>query len=319
MTSQIARQHPVAPGIDGYLHLVARGGDELRPAEQRFADRTPRRFHICAVLTKAYTQHTAIHSEITSSQGGCFIITQHDLQIQTPEGNYDLCCNAQGELALATRSLTATWYDEACEMFLAGLTPALDRFSYLNNTPIVVDMMKCEDEANHIISVSYRMPYGNVALSEGLTNLSTPLFPVYGLYREAVNASSNFYRFLCFYKILEGMFGQIRRQFFQRARAQSISIATSPDVVPEDTYLRQFQPDYIGRKIHELYNGEFQKQYRDSVAHFALTDGHIANPSAHRESTRFANVVYLAQVCARELIRNQEDYFRQFFSAGGQL
>jgi hypothetical protein len=317
MTSQIDLQHP--RGIDGYLHFVAQEGAELRPAEQRFADRTPRLFHVCAVLTKVHTQHTPIHSEITPSEGGCFIITQNDRRIQTPEGNYELFRNALGELALATRSLTATWYDEACEIFLAGLTPTLDHFSYLSNTPIVVDRIRCEDETNHIIAVSYRMPYGNVDLSEGVTDLSTLLFPVYGLYREAVNASSNFYRFLCFYKILEGIFRQIRPQFFPLARAQGISIATSPDVVPEDTYLRQFQPDYIGRKIHELYDGEFQKQYRDSVAHFALTDGHIANPSAHRESTRFANIVYLAQVCARELIRKQEDYFRQFFSAGGQL
>ena len=111
MTSQFDEQHPMSPGIDGYLHIVARGDDELRPAGQRFADRTPRLFHVCAVLTKAHTQHTSIPSEITPSAGGCFIITQNDLQIQTPEGNYELFRNAQGELALATRSLTATWYD----------------------------------------------------------------------------------------------------------------------------------------------------------------------------------------------------------------
>jgi hypothetical protein len=238
MKSQIDRQHPVSPGIDGYLYFVAQGGDELRPAEQRFADRTRRLFHVCAVLTKAHTQHTSLHSERTPSEGGSFVIIQNDLQIQTPEGNYELFRNAQGELALATRSLTATWHDEAFEIFLAGLTPALDRLSYLSHTPIIVDMMKCEDEANHIIVVSYRMPYGNVVLSEGLTDLSTPLFPVYGLYREAVNASSNFYRFLCFYKILEGIFSQIRPQFFQLARAQGISITRSQDVVPEDAYFR---------------------------------------------------------------------------------
>ena len=76
-------------------------------------------------------------------------------------------------------------------------------------------MMKCEDEANHIIVVSYRMPYGNVVLSGGLPSLprlsSLSMVSTW----EAVNASSNFYRFLCFYKILEGIFSQIRPQFFQ--------------------------------------------------------------------------------------------------------
>src|SRR5690349_9998898 len=129
MTSQIDRQHPVSPGIDGYMYCVAHGGDELRSAEQRFADRTPRLFRVCAVLTKAHTQHESIHCEMTSIEGGCFITTQNDLQIQTPGGHYELFRNAQGELALATRSLTATWHDEAFELFLAGLTPALDHFS----------------------------------------------------------------------------------------------------------------------------------------------------------------------------------------------
>ena len=59
MTSQLDPQYPMSPGIDGYLHIVAQGDDELQPAEQRFADRTPRLFHVCAVLTK--NTHAAHH------------------------------------------------------------------------------------------------------------------------------------------------------------------------------------------------------------------------------------------------------------------
>jgi hypothetical protein len=134
-----------------------------------------------------------------------------------------------------------------------------------------------------------------------------------------LNAVSNFYRFLCYYKILEGIYNEIRPQLFRIARAQGISIVTQRDIVPNDAELQRFLPDHIGKRIHDLYNGEFQMQYRNSVAHFALTDGKVANPSSHRESTRFAQIVYLAQVCARQLIRNQEDYFAQFFRSGGKL
>jgi hypothetical protein len=55
------------------------------------------------------------------------------------------------------------------------------------------------------------------------------------------------------------------------------------------------------------------------VAHFALDDGVVMNPSSQREKGRFVNIVYLAQLCARELVRNQEGYFAQFFRAGGKI
>jgi hypothetical protein len=54
------------------------------------------------------------------------------------------------------------------------------------------------------------------------------------------------------------------------------------------------------------------------VAHFALDDGVVMNPSSQREKSRFANIVYLAQLCARELV-TQEGYFAQFFRAGGKI
>jgi hypothetical protein len=39
-------------GIDGYLHIVEERRDDRRTAEQRFADRTSRVFHVRAALTK---------------------------------------------------------------------------------------------------------------------------------------------------------------------------------------------------------------------------------------------------------------------------
>ena len=213
----------------------------------------------------------------------------------------------------------ATWYEEAFDIFMLGFTPSLDHLSFLSNTPIVVDIMEARDEANHITTVTYRTPYATNVLLEGLIGLSSPLFPAYGIYREALCAHSNFYRFLCFFKIMEGIFKNIRPQLFRLAREQGISIIKEKDLVPEDIELIKFQPKYIGRQIHELYNGEFQSEYRHCVAHFALDDGGVTNPSSHRERSRFANIVYLAQVCARELIRNQDGYFAQFFQAGGKI
>jgi hypothetical protein len=72
----------------------------------------------------------------------------------------------------------STWYEEAFDIFLSGLTPFLDHLSFVSNTPIVVDIMEARDEANHLTIVTFRNPYANIILSEGLLELCTPLFPI---------------------------------------------------------------------------------------------------------------------------------------------
>jgi hypothetical protein len=316
---QIDRDRLGAPGTDACLHFVEVRSDDNRPDEQRLADRTQRAFHIRAVLSKTHSVLEGIRGGIITGAGGCFITAPQDLHLQDPQGSYLISRNERGELALVSRTIMATWYEEAFDIFFSGLTPFLDHLSFLSNTPIVVDMTEARDEANHITTVTYRTPYAADVLSEGVMGLSSPLFPAYGLYREAVCANSNFYRFLCFFKIMEGIFKSIRPQFFRLVREQRISITKGKDLVPDDPELKKLQPKYIGRQIHELYNGEFQREYRHCVAHFALYDGGVMNPSSQRERSRFANIVYLAQLCARELVRNQEGYFAQFFRAGGTI
>jgi hypothetical protein len=316
---QIDRDRLGAPGTENCLHIVDIRNDDTRPDEQRLADRTSRIFHIRAVLSKAHSQLEGIRGGIAKGEGGCFLTAPQDIKIEDPRGTYLISRNERGELALVTRTVMATWYEEAFDIFMLGFTPFLDYLSFISNTPIVVDIMEARDETNHISTVTYRTPYATSALSEGLMGLSSPLFPAYGLYREAICAHSNFYRFLCFFKIMEGIFKSIHPQLFRCAREQGISIVKKKDLVPEDPELRKFQPKYIGLPIHELYNGEFQREYRHCVAHFALDDGNVTNPSSHGERSRFANIVYVAQVCARQLIRNQEGYFAQFFRAGGTI
>ncbi len=319
ITTRIDRDRLGPPGIDGYLHIVDVRSDDVRSDEERFADRRPRAFLIRAVLAKAPSQLESIRGGIVQSEGGCFVTAPDDLHLDTPSGRYTLLRNIRGELAMATRSLTATSAEEALDTFLTGLTPSLDHLAFLSNTPIVVDLLEARDETNHVTTISYRMPYGSAALSQGAAQLSTPMWPVYAMYREALNSSSNFYRFLCFFKVLEGIFGQIRPQFFQLARAQGIVIATRTELVPATPELQAFQPAYVGRRIQDLYERELQAQYRHSVAHFALTHGTVTNPSSHRDSTRYAGIVYLTQVCAREVANTQADYFSQFFRAGGRV
>ncbi len=306
-------------GIDGYLHIVDDRADDRRSAEERLTDRTPREFKVRAALAKSRTLGESVRATIVSDEGSSFVTSPDGIKIKTRDGVYLVSRNGRGELAQVSSSSKSTWYQEAFETFLSGVTPWLDHLSYLSDAPLFIDILECRDDANHITTTSYRTPHGLVILSQGLGQLSTPLFPIYALYREALNADSNLYKFLCLYKVLEGVFGDIRPKLFQLSREQKIALTTRQELVPEDSELRLSQPQYIGRKIREIYDREFQDQYRHSVAHFALSDGTVLNPSSHRESARFGSVIYLARICARQVIDNQQAYFSEFFGAGGTI
>jgi hypothetical protein len=318
-TARIGRDRLGPSGIDGYLHIVDERRDDVRPAEQRLTDQTPRVFAVRAALAKGFMPHETIRASIVPEEGGCYITAPEDIRLDVPGGFYAITRNGRGELALVSRSVTASSYKEALELFLAGLTPSLDHLAFLSNTPIRIDMLECRDDANHITVVSYRTPYSRTSVTQGGRSISTPLFPVYALHREALAAESNFYRFLCFHKILEGVLLKLRPQLRRMAQQQGITIAGRQDVVPNDPELGRFQPAYIGRRIRELFDGELRESYRRSVAHFALDDGTISNPSSHREGARFADMIHLAQVCARQVTSNIEAEFSQFFAQGGRI
>lgn len=58
MSTQIDREQPGPPGIDGYLHIVEIRRDDPRSSEQRLLDRARRTFHVKAALARDHTHHT---------------------------------------------------------------------------------------------------------------------------------------------------------------------------------------------------------------------------------------------------------------------
>ena len=163
-------------GIDGYLHIVEDRRDDARTAEERFADRTARVFHVRAALAKSRVQGENVRASIQPGDGASFISAPDDIRVQTRDGTYQISRNEQGELAQIFCSITATWYQEAFETFLSGVTPWLDHLCYFSNLPIFIDMLECRDELHHITITSYRTPYATVTISQGLGQLATHPF-----------------------------------------------------------------------------------------------------------------------------------------------
>ncbi len=140
------------------------------------------------------------------------------------------------------------------------------------------------------------------------------LLPVYALYREAKNATSHFYRFLCYYKILEGIYSTLRAPLFETARKRGISILAEKEVIPEHRELRMFQPAVIGRPIKDYVDRDLQ-EVRNSVAHYILDSGTFMSPSDPDAIAQVANVILPAELCCRVVIGNHEKYLQQLETA----
>lgn len=110
-------------GIDGYLHIVDDRADDRRSAEERLTDRTPREFKVRAALGKVRTPGEDVRATIVPDEGSSFVTAPDDIKIQTRDGIYMMSRNGRGELAQVFSSTTASWYQEAFETFLSGVTP----------------------------------------------------------------------------------------------------------------------------------------------------------------------------------------------------
>lgn len=161
------------------------------------------------------------------------------------------------------------------------------------------------------------MPYDDVILNPGSAALRTELVPVYALYREAKNSVSKLYRFLCYFKILEGIYSHLRPELFRRAQQDGKSITTRKERIPDHPELVRFQSEYVGQPIKEFLDNELRKTFRDRVAHYFLDDGVILNPSDPSQASAFGRIILPTELSCRVVIETQEDYYRQYYSGPG--
>ena len=135
---------------------------------------------------------------------------------------------------------------------------------------------------------------------------------IYALYREAKNNISPYYRFLCYYKILEGIYNKLRPEAMKRAKENRKRITKTRDVVPQDDSLESFgRTVYKGRSVKDVFDNVLAPEYRNAAAHFSLSDGTLLNVSAYYDQGKFQNILELAEVCCRTAINSQNDIYNQ--------
>jgi len=226
------------PGIKGELVFLYLTKDEKKENDQeKFKDISSRQFIVKAQLSKnSYIYEESLQASVNEMNGNSFLkVPEYVLysKVKTAEGEFNCLQNDVNELSGIEFHCIACSLQEAKSKFHKVVTPFIDHLSYQANCPIHIPLISSEDLKNRCIMINYTSPYPIAKLNPHESHLDTKMLPIYALYREAKNSDSCYYKFLCYYKILEGIYNHLRPEMYKKAREKNIEIQSQKEAVPD--------------------------------------------------------------------------------------
>lgn len=297
------------PGIVAHLHVVPVFQDDRKNDEKRLRDLTLRSFRITARLAKNNDIQPNINFNFNEDSGdSLFSIPEKVayLKVETLDGKFFFYPNSEKRLSTVRFECTAHSCEEARRLFHKIVGPALDHLAFVANTPLYVVQLTVLDEMHQISSTDILCPHPVVALNQGFGKVHGLLTPVYAMYREAVNAMSPFYKFFCFYKILEGLLKTLQGKLHEEARHKGVTLPSLQAKVPHYTDIPDDQKSYVGKSITRFFDEFLTNRFRNSMAHFISDEGAVLNVNEVDEMERYSAVVHIADLCCREVISHFE-------------
>jgi len=304
-------------GLLGELFVVyAREGDTPHTDRIKLSDKSNRDFFVKASLGKHSESRDDIRMSIPDGTGESYIKAHPDAvvtKLYTSTGEIFIKHNENRELSIAEYTCEATTVSEARDKFLSGFTPYLDHTSYIANIPIHITQIAIHDKKHETRSTIYTSPYSAVLLNPHAANIYNDLMPIYALYREAKNSNSPFYKFLCYYKILEGIYLSLRPKLFKLSSTKGVKITTIKEKVPLNKYTEGRYLKLVDEPIKKVFDERFQAEFRNKVAHFLLDTTVPLNVSDFGVFQEFGKEVGLIEACARVVVETHARYLSEFY------
>ncbi len=235
--------------------------------------------------------------------------------------------NERGYLGkLVVEEFLANNFQDAETQAYEALAPFLSAWSLHLDIPVHVETMQVTDLQTHTSSLRVRTPHFEMTFAGGLSPILTDDFCQYAsLYREGMNSNSGFYRFLCFYKIIESI--PHRRSRTNEAAKQAGKevrrvhelipstgdelLALLKDVYPWRTQWDSFAlaqivpPEVMGKKIGWVREKHLNP-LRVGIAHALLNTGEVRITLDKLEHIQQVNKwLPLCRVLARLMLRNE--------------
>lgn len=300
-----------APGSPLFFHVVPIFREEGDDPGAAVTDQSLRHFIVTGLLSKQPTTvgHAGrVDGDFSPDDGACYLKTSLGATAQrfdTPLGSFMGKPTKSGEMGLLEFECDATNAREAKQKFVEVASLGLDHLSYIYNVPMVVTTVRVFDPKHQSTYIAFSSPYKGGVVGDYDATLYIEMKSIYAMYREAKNATSEFYRFLCLYKIMEELFGKTRGRLVRQLKVKGIVVNTVNDLVPDDPYLPPHLKKHVGKTIKWLYDNVLASQFRNAVAHFA-TDHGTLDVSSSAEIDRYASMAFVADLCVRHLIHIHE-------------
>lgn len=295
--------------------------NERRSDAARVQDSRRRQFRVDTLLVKSIGFLDEIKGDFTVTDGGSHVRVPAGtaiLRIATAAGTFEIYPNASGEMALVSMRIDACSAIEARNLVQDATARVLDHIAFMAGTPILTGLTRIDDDTNQASTLDLIAPEQAVILNPGDGALFPDLAPIYALYREFKNAVSPFYRLLCAYKIMEGIYGVLRKTARERATEKGVRLIIPKEVVPDHPDIARDLRHLVGKPIKTVCDNVLQKRYRDAAAHFLVQETEVLQVSSAEERAKFADMAFLCDLCARIVIRNHETALRQLESVSDQ-
>ncbi len=301
-------------GVPAELSILAIFPGDTRPDSERLTDGANRPIKVYAVLSKSPPIIDRIKGDTTADDGASYLLAPSGaarLDFACSGGKFRVTNNHAGELSFVEFECITDCIAAARQAFQRTVLPVIDHLSYVNNCPIFIGSIRFDDVKNHRQTIDYVSPYRLNTISNLSEALNEKMRPVYSMYREAKNASSNFYRFLCYYKILEWLFGKMRSDVFKAAKNRSIHLTKPKQFVVDHPELPNHIRPYVGKPMKDFFDNVLTPQFRDAVAHFVTDDGGILDMSEPEHLENYAGTILISEMCVRAAIADHEALLRQ--------
>ncbi len=310
-----------APGAQLFLQAVPLLiGRDVAP-EGVLTDKTLRQFVVSGRLAKepsSVGHNGKINGAFSRNDGDCYLrvppgavkIRIDTNRIDTQLDFFHVEPNTMGNLGLVEFKCSAASPSEARKKFVETVYPGLDHWSYAYNVAIFVATIRVFDVVHQSTHIAFAAPYRNQVLENLANDLFLEMKPIYSMYREAKNASSDFYRFLCLYKIMEGLLGKMQGNVCKQLKAAGVTPSKEQDIVPDDPHFPGDLKRYIGTSMKAFFDKVLTAKFRDAVAHLTTSNG-VLDVSSPAEIDRYAGLAFATDLCARVLINSHERLLAQ--------
>ena len=308
------------PGTLTTLHIVPQFPTATRSDLDILTDHAERTFEAAALLSKAPSPASALNFHFEASDGeSYFTFAPPRMAVDTLWGRVMIDKNARGEAAMVSMTCRAISAEEALSRLQLACASFLDHWSYEATAPVYLTRHRVRDLASEVTMARFSSPFRQAVINPVATEIPTPLRAILALYREGLGSASPIYRFLCFYKILEGYFTRLKPDLAKIFKSARLPYPVGPDLVPDHPDLDVAFRIYVGQSITKFRDELLTPSFRDAVAHFEKTGLSPLVMSSPSQIVRFTNSALAVDLCARAVIEAYRTAFRSAMAAGLDL